>query len=278
MRTGGNKTVKLSPLAILMIGLMFGVIGLTYGLFQRFLPNMNDARLYSEWGEKLDAEGGKLPQAVKRVETAQAKVKEINDKWDQTVRVKTPPASVSAGGVNVAVNPYQLTVDSLLFRDNVQSAVNRQVKAGGVTVVTGPLVPAPTDDPETIMSSYYNYPNTPYPVAIFDMGQVEVRGTFSQIAENIRAWSRMPNYLAVADGLVITGTAPQLTARYNVTLVAFVRGKKISPTIQMARDKAVAGAAAAAGVAPGGVPALGAPGGVPATDSRGGGRGRDEED
>lgn len=268
--------MKLSPIAILLIGLMVGVIAFSFGLFKNFLPNMKDAASYAEWGQKLEAEGNKLPQAVKRVEDAGDKVKEINEKWEQTVRTKTPSTSVAAGGINLAVNPYQLTVDSLLFRDNVQKAVNRQVKAGGVTVINGPLVPAPTDDPETIMTSYYNYPNTPYPVAIFDMGEVEVRGTFSQIAENIRAWSRMPNYLVVADGLVITGTAPDLTARYNVTMVAFVRAKKIAPTVQMAREKAVAstsGAAAAGGVAPaGGAVVPGVPVGGPQGAQRGAGR------
>lgn len=253
---------------------MVAVIALSYGLFQSFIPNNRDAAVYKAWGEKLDAEGAKMGQAVKRVENAKALVKETSDKWQLTVASKTPPASVAAGGIDVSVNPYNLTVDSQTFRNNVQRAVNYQLKKGGVVVLQGPTVPAPTDDPETILSSYYNYPGTSYPVAIFDLGQVSVRGTFSQISENIRSWSRMPNYLGVADGLVITGTAPNLTATYNVTLVAFVRGKKIGSPVEMARLKAVAanspaGAAGAAGAAIATPP--------PAGGASGAGTGRDED-
>ncbi|MFM9872078.1 MAG: hypothetical protein ACKVQS_01280 [Fimbriimonadaceae bacterium] len=260
--------MKLSPISIFLLGLMVAVIALSYGLFQSFIPNNRDAAVYKAWGEKLDAEGAKMNQAVKRVEDAKALVKETSDKWQLTVASKTPPSSVSAGGVNIAVNPYDLTVDSVIFRNSVQKAVNYQLKKGGVVVVQGPTVPAPTDDPETILSSYYNYPGTSYPVAIFDLGQVTVRGNFSQISENIRSWSRMPNYLGVADGLIITGTAPNLTATYNVTLVAFVRGKKIGAPVEMARQKAAA-ASGPAGAVPG-VP--GAPGSVPAGAGIPGGR------
>ncbi|QYK52120.1 MAG: hypothetical protein KF824_07595 [Fimbriimonadaceae bacterium] len=244
--------MKLSPLAIFMLGLMALVIGVSYGVFQKWLPNMADKKAYDEWGQQLDTEGAKMNKAIERVELAQQTVKELSDKWQITVARRTPPASVAAGGINIAVNPYDLTVDSRTFRNNVQRAVNRQLKAGGVTVISGPQVPFPTDDPDTIMSSYYNYPNVPYPVVIFDLGQVTVSGTFEQISQNIRSWSNMPNYLAVADGLVITGTSPNMTGTYNLSVVGFVRGKKIAPSIQMA-----------AGV-PGGQPAAGTPGQPPA--------------
>lgn len=273
--------MKLSPISIFLLGLMVAVIAIGYGLFQNYLPNKRDADAYRAWGEKLDAEGRKMPAAIKRVENAQALVKETSDKWQMTVARKTPPSSVAAGGINVSVNPYNLTVDSIMFRDSVQRSLNRQLKAGGVTVVQGPTVPVPTDDPETILSSYYNYPGTAYPVAIFDLGQVTVRGNFSQITENIRSWSRMPNYLAVADGLIITGTAPDLTATYNLTMVAFVRGKKIGAPVEMARQKAQAAnapAGAAAGAAPGTVPGGAAVGAPPGGGLRpvGGGRGADD--
>lgn len=258
--------MKLSPLAIFMLGLMVAVIALGYGFFQHYKPNMDDAQAYKAWGEKLDAEGNKMGAAVKRVENAQEQVKEISDKWQQTVAVKTPPASVGAGGINVAVNPYDLTVDARTFRNNVQIAVNRQLRTGGITVVAGPSVPLPPEDPDTLMASYFNYPGSPYPVAIFDLGQVTVRGTWAQISENIRAWSRMPNYLAVADGLVVTGTAPNLTANYNVTVVAFIRGKKIGAPVSAAATQvaantgaAAAGPVRAAGPAAGGVQPAGAP-------------------
>lgn len=254
--------MKLSPIAIFLLGLMVAVIAVSYGLFQHFLPNSRDADTYAAWGEKLDAEGAKMPAAIKRVENAKEQVEEISDKWQMTVARKTPSSSVAAGGINVAVNPYDLTVDARTFRNNAQRAINSQVKSGGVTVVQGPSVPLPPDDPETIMSSYFNYPGSEFPVAIWDLGQVTVTGSFSQISENIRAWSRMPNYLAVADGLVITGTAPNLTATYNVTVVAYVRGKKIGAPIENARAQAVGTPAPGGAPAAGGIPALPGSGGA----------------
>ena len=46
----------------------------------------------------------------------------------------------------------------------------------------------------------------------------------SIIAQNIMAWSDMPDYFAVADGLTISGTSPELSATYNVVIVGFVPG------------------------------------------------------
>lgn len=248
--------MKLAPWTILLLGVMVAVIALSYGLSQHFLPNTENARRYVEWGRQLDAEAAKMPRAQERVENAKAKVKEISDNWQRTVARRTPPQSVAAGGINLAVDRYALTVDARRFRNMTQMAVNRQLRSGGVTVIQGPFVPEPTDDPNVILSSYFNYPPTEFPVAVFDLGQVTVRGTFEQIADNIRSWSRMPGYLAVADGLAIQGTSPELTATYNVTVVAFIRGKQISPPI------APAGAPGAPGV-PGVPGAPGFPGGVP---------------
>jgi hypothetical protein len=235
--------MKFTAGTIFALGFMVFAIALGFGYFQKFAPNVRDAEVYNKWGQQLDAEGAKMNAARKRVEDAKAEVKRISDNWQGTVATKTPSTSVAGGGINLSVNPYDLTVDARTFRDSVQRAVNRQLKSGGVTVITGPAIPTPPEDPETLLTTYFNYPNTPYPVAIYDLGSVEVRGTYAQIMENVRAWSRMPNYLAVADGLVISGTQPLLTGRYNVTVVAFVRGKKIAPSVQMART-AAAGAVA----------------------------------
>jgi hypothetical protein len=41
----------------------------------------------------------------------------------------------------------------------------------------------------------------------------------------------MPNYLAVADGLQLSGTTPTMTGTYNLTLVAYIRGTEVAPTV-----------------------------------------------
>jgi len=248
--------MKISPWVWLVVGVCVAVIALSYSLFQHVLPNQAQAKKFTEWGEKLAAEEAKMPQAKKRLEDAKQLVADTSDEWQRVIAARTPPQSVSEGGINLQVNRYQLTVHSLYFRDSMQRAVNRQIKSGGVLVVSGPRVPNPPETPDEIMPTYYNYPTTKFPVVIFDLGTVTVRGTWDQISENVRSWSRMPNYLAVADGLQITGTSPNLTATYNLSMVAFIRGKKLAPEVG-------AGAALASNPAGGGFGG-GVPGGVPA--------------
>ena len=134
----------------------------------------------------------------------------------------------------MAVNPQQLVVDSRVFRDNVQLAMNEQVKAGGVKVIKGPDVPVlpDTDTAETLLASFYNYPAVPYPVLIFDFGTVTVQGTYKQIIDNVRAFKSMKRYLAVTDGLAITGTSPNMTGTYNLSVVGFIRAKTITPEVK----------------------------------------------
>ena len=133
------------------------------------------------------------------------------------------------------------------FRDEVQRDVNRQMRKGGVLVINGPTVPMPPEDPAAVVASYFNYPAANTPVAIFDLGQVTIRGTFDQIAANIQAWSDMPNYLAVADGLSISGTSPNLTATYNVSVLAFLRGKELAPDTAFVAPAADTGAGGGGG-------------------------------
>lgn len=255
--------MKLSGATYFVIGLAIALIAIGYALFQSFLPNMAQAGMYTAWGEQLQTEANKQSQATKRVENAKKLVEEKSNEWQQVVATKTPPADVAQGGINLAANQYQLTIDVRKFRDSVQRAVNAQVKKGGVLVVSGPRVEDPPEEAGQVLPVYFNFPTTPYPVAIFDLGTVTVRGTWDQIQANVKAWSNMPNYLAVADGLALTGTSPNLTATYNVTVVAFARGKKVAPDIA-----AVTTAAAGTGLP--GAAGAGAPAGIPTRPGGGG--------
>jgi hypothetical protein len=112
-----------------------------------------------------------------------------------------------------------------------------------------------------VLRTFYNYPPFAFPVVILDLGQVTVRGTYDQIKANYKAYSKMSRYLAIADGLQLEGTGATLTGTYNLSVVGFIRGKKIAPPIGDA-----AGAAPAAGGIPGlppGVTPFGGPGGPP---------------
>lgn len=238
--------MKMGAIPALSIGIALALIFLGFGL-REYLPNMKDKGLHATVADQTEAEAAKLNQAQKRLERAKQMVQDKADDWQEIVASRTPPTSLAAGGIDMSVNAWQLAVDSQKFRNNIQKAVNQQVKFGGVEVVNvGPRVPSPDINGSTVVANYYNYPAIPFPVVIFDFGTVTVRGTYKQITDNVRAWTNMPNYLAVADGLSITGTAPVLTGTYSLSMVGYVRGNKIFPTVPEG------GAAPAAGGAGGG--------------------------
>lgn len=244
--------------AWLLMGFALGAVIFSFGLFHHWLPNTNEAAQVNAHADALELEAGKQNAANQRVEQAIADVQAMASKWQGVVAARTPANSLAGGGIDLSVTPYQLTVDSRKFRDRVQMAVNAQLRRGGVKVLTGPSIPTPTDNPAQIMAEFYNYPAVNYPVCVFELGSITVEGTYSQIKNHVTSWSTMPNYLAVTDGLTISGTAPVLTATYNLVVVAFIRGDKMPPLLP--------GQAPAAGAAPAvpGQPAGPAPATTPA--------------
>ena len=254
--------MKLSALPIILIGLALGVVVMSYAFFWEFKPNSDQAAFNTEQARALEGEANKMPLAKKRVELAEQMVREREAAWAAIVARRTLPAMLSRGGINLNQNAWQLVIDARKYRNNAQRAVNAQLKRGGVTVVNGPSVPFPDETAPTILANYFNYPAVPFPVVIFDLGTVTVRGNYSQIADHVRAWSTIPNYLAVTDGLAITGTSPQLTATYNLSVVGYIEVDALYPPVPEG------GAAASTGG--GGTPGLGVPGAAGPT--RGGGR------
>ncbi len=223
--------MKLSPLTILLCGIAVAIVALSWAFFQEYRPNQEEASYWREQAQLLQAEANMLTRARDRKKKAEEMVEEKAAQWRQVVATNTPPASLASGGIDLGVNGWQLTVDTPKFRNNVQRLVNAQVRAGGVTVVSGPAIPQPDQSASSILANYFNYPAFPYPIVIWDLGQVSVRGNYHQINENIRSWSRMPRFLAVADGLQLSGTSPMLTGTYNLTIVGFMRGKEFFPQL-----------------------------------------------
>lgn len=238
--------MKMGSGAMLSIGIALALIFLGFGL-REYLPNMQDRDFHRVVAEQTEAEAEKFGQAQKRLETAKQMVQDKADDWQAVVSTRTPPTSLGAGGIDMGVNAWQLVVDTHKYRNSIQNAVNRQVKQGGVTVLSGPRVPSPDINGSTIVANYYNYPAIPFPVVIFDFGTITVQGTYAQITQNVRGWSNMPNYLTVADGLSITGTAPILTGTYSLTMVGYVRGNKVFPTVPEGGAPAGGGAGGGAG-------------------------------
>jgi hypothetical protein len=234
------------------------LVVLSWAFFHEYQPKTAYAQAVDDYTSKLTTEAGKLPATKKKLENARLEVQKKAAEWQQIVAVRTPPDNLRQGGIDMRVTPYQLTVDARKFRDSVQQAVGRQLRKAGVTVISGPEVQTPTDDATTIVSDFFNYPAARFPVGIYQLGTVTVRGSFDQISNHLAAWSSMPNYLAVTDGLALTGTSPNLTATYNLVVVAFIRADQMPPAVPAGGG----GGAGPTGFA-GGVPPFGGPGGPP---------------
>lgn len=214
----------LYPRTIWLIFLSLSAIILALGVFKFWMPNQEEATFNVTHANSLFAEGDKLKVAVKKRNVAIAAIKQAETDWLPIVAAHTPSQSTENRGINLNVNQYKLLLDTKRFRNSIQIAVNNQLKYGGVKV-NGPLVPGVTDadEPNSVLASYYNFPAVPFPVVIHDLGQVTVTGTYEQIMKNVRAWDRFPNYLAVAHGLQLQGTAPNLTGTYDLTIVGYIK-------------------------------------------------------
>jgi len=237
---------KISGWVWLIVGIFLGLTVLSYGYFQHYEPDMAEAKIANEYADDLEIEARKEQAAQERIEKAEEKVRLIAEQWNQVLADKNPSGTL---GVDLEVNSFQLVVNAPEYRNRVQRAVNRQMLVGGVTVVQGPFIPAPGGE-GGVLQAYFNYNRLPFPVVVFELGAVTVTGTFDQIATNMQAWTNMPDYFAVVDGLTITGTSPELTGTYNVVIVGFLPGGVSAPFAQ---------ATAAAAAAPAGIGGRGRP-------------------
>jgi hypothetical protein len=265
--------MKLGRFAILMIGIMIFIASTTWGYFYCYMPNMKEVGLLNENKALNDAEAAKMPKAKARFETAKKMIDVKAKDWMSIVETRTPPMDLAHGGIDLSVNPWQLAVDTPKYRDSIQRAVNTQLKKGGVKVISAPLV-TPTDanaPVNQILSTFFNYPALKFPVVIFDFGTITVQGTYKQILDNVRAYKNMPNYLAVADGLRLDGTSPNLTGTYNLTIVGFMRTKSLAPDVPEGAAVASTGMQGMGGTGMSGIPPSGMPAGI---GTRGGPGGR----
>lgn len=216
--------MKFSWMLVISLGIFFSAIALGWG-YREWDPNMKEVRSWTAYRDQLIPESKKYPQAIKRVQDAEALATAKVNEWRNIAATRTLPPTLQQGGIDLSINGWQLLTQMPLFRNSIQKMVNNQLKVGGVKVLTGPTIPATPTDPNQIVSQYFNVPVLP-PVVIFDLGTITVQGTYKQITDNMRAWSRMPHFLAVADGLSLRGTSPRLIGTYAVSIVGFVQTTK----------------------------------------------------
>ncbi len=223
--------MKLTPLTILILGFCISAVILAVGYCNYWAPKTAEAANYNGLRDKLQAEGNKLPRQKKNVQDATQITQAAAQEWQSIVVRKTPPNNVSEGGINLAVNRWYLVNDAVRFRNRIQMDVNRQLKVGGVKVLSAPTVPAFPDNPLTIVEEGFGYPRLGFPARVYDFGTVTVEGTMAQIRTNVESWSNMPKYLAVVDALRIDGTPPRLTATYNLSMLIYIRSKDVFPPV-----------------------------------------------
>ncbi len=254
--------MKLSSITIFAVGFFIMIAAWAYAFFDHYKPNTTEAEAYNKNAADLDVVIGGKAKAELRAKKAREAVLAAAAAWNATAAVHTPPGNLGSGGINLGVTPHQLMMDTAVFRDVVQNDVNRMVHAGSVKVIAGPELPqvGHPENVDALLASFYNYPALPFPALIFDFGTVTVQGTYEQILAHVRSYRNVTKYLVVADGLQLNGTSPNMTGAYSLTLVAYIRGDKIAPSLPAIQSggSSTAGAAGGQG-APGGIG--GGPGG-----------------
>jgi hypothetical protein len=214
--------MKISPITVLVWCIAIAMIAITYGLSKR-QPTMETVEKYKVYRDGMRAEQLKWRQAVDKVKATTALGRQAVAQWNQIAAAHTMPAVPDPLAIDLSIDGGRLAMQMPAYRNKIQAMINTQVKAGGVTVIQGPVLPPAPTQPDTIVASYFHFPlPSTTPVLVFDLGNITVTGTYQQIADNVRAWKNMPHFLAVADGLRLNGTSPKLTGTYTVSIVGFV--------------------------------------------------------
>lgn len=213
--------MKISWIVVIAASVMISAIILAIG-YAKYDPTNKEIDSWVNYTQQLQQVYNQKQKAIEREKDAEAKAKKAIDDWNAIAAVHTLPGNLDQGGIDLSMNSWRLAIVLPTFRNSLQKMVNAQVVQGGVKVITGPTVPAPPSDPNKVLATYFNYPVLP-PVVIFDLGTITVEGTYQQISDNMKAWARMPHFMAVSDGLRLQGTAPKLTGTYQVSIVGFIQ-------------------------------------------------------
>ena len=222
--------MKFRPLSIYLLGLSIFIVAVSYGYFTYYQPNEEEAKYNNDYAASLQDVGADYSKAVDRVHSAYKLVTQAQQQWADIVATRTPPDNVADGGIDLQVNGWQLPGDARSFRNSIQIAVNKQIQAGGIKLPNGgPTVPGFGETQDEVLKNL-NYP-APYafPVEIVEIPGVTVQGTYDQIMANYKAWGTMPHYVAMPDGLQLSGTSPLLTGTYNVIILGYLKAKSLYP-------------------------------------------------
>jgi len=218
--------VSATSIRVAYISFSFTLMSFVY--FMHYAPSTETLSQYENYINQLELQRMRLPAAKKRIKKTLDEIKTTSDKWESIIKLKTPPLSLIDGGIDLSVNRWQLTVNARKFRDNAQELINNHMKSRNIKVISGPLIPTPTSEASKIVEDYFNYPAIPFPVVIFDLGEISVQGNTEQIESHIKSWNNLPRFMALTHNLKLSGTSPKILATYDLSIIGYIRGNEIS--------------------------------------------------
>lgn len=230
--------MKFNSKQILGIGslVLFNCVWATYWLF--FVPKTKEKEALKLINEEMKSQCVREVQAKKRDSEVHKKIEQMEKEWAEIVSVYTPPKSPTVGGIDLCRNRWQITADIQNYAHQLQKRINHFMTQGGITLIRAAVVPPPPVSAIDIVEQYFNYPSITFPVAVLEMGEVCVKGSYSQLITHLKSWKNFKEAIPIIHQIKIAGTTPDTYGFYQLALVVYVRADKISPKVPEDADLA----------------------------------------
>jgi len=180
-----------------------------------------------------------MKDCYKEIAALNARYQTAEQKWMQKASVEARLAAARANNriVTVKYEKYlRAKMPPISFQDRTQGMIALWKEQGetlgpllqswphktGVELTSGVQVPAAPVDPNSIEATLVR----------ITIGSFSVKGDFRTILSHLRSWNRF-NRLVQIDPAGLSGSSPDMTAQYAVTVYIFPRGEA-GPTVAMA--------------------------------------------
>ena len=180
-------------------------------------------------------------EIANRLPSDQRKLIEVKDEYNKQLTDYSKFMRAKMPAITFADRPQGMIA---LWKEQAEvlgPMIERWPAKTGVRLVSDVKVPAAPTDPNAINTTLVQ----------LNVGTFEVRGDFYTILNHVRKWNNF-NRLVQLSPIGISGTSPNMTAQYNVT-VFLVPSGEAGPVFQMGSGAAVASntsSSPAAGPAP----------------------------
>lgn len=208
---------------------LFNVVLGTYKFV--FVSKLMEKETIEQATQEMEIQRLKYKRAKKRDVEVRKKINQLENQWEGIVTLYTPSKDPHKGGIDLSNNRWQITADVQNYAHYLQRTLNSFMIQGGVSLVKAPLVPQPPVSAIDVVEQYFNYPSISFPVAVLEMGEVCIKGTYVQIMEHLKGWKKFKEAIPIIHQIKIAGTTPDLYAFYQLALVIYVKADKISPKV-----------------------------------------------